>query len=228
MRTVLSSDAAALAQAIRRGGIGGGHATAVAVVLSFIVACGPGTPPPEAPELRPLPTSELIVPSDNLVMATDGVPGEPIPTPSAADCAIRLQRPPRSGCNAIFSLAASATGGAGEAARAGDGSSCTVWNAQGFAPQSVTLDMGTPTRIDVIALVPEMSPDGSVSHEVAFSDDGRAFSTGHRVEAPMRNGEQVELVLPRPEKARFVRVTTTKSPSWVAWREVGLFRCGTE
>lgn len=159
-------------------------------------------------------------------MAT-AAPVAPLADP-AGDCAVRLERPPRSGCNEIFALGATASGASAEAGKAADGSRCTIWNAGGFAPQQMTLDVGTPTRVDVIALVPEMTPDGSVTHDVAFSDDGTTFQVGHRIEAPMRTGQQVELVLPRPEKARFVRITTTKSPSFVAWREVGLFRCGTE
>jgi hypothetical protein len=168
------------------------------------------------------------LPAGPLVMATSQPP-DPNPIASAEpDCTIRLARPPRAGCNEIFALTAQASSAQADASKAGDGSVCTIWNSGGGAPQQVTLDLGTPTRVDVIALVPEMTPDGTVSHEVSFSDDGRSFQVGHRIEAPMRSGAQVELVLPKPERARFVRVTTTKSPSSIAWREVGLFRCGTE
>lgn len=167
------------------------------------------------------------MPAGPLVMATSEP--EPMPiAPAEPDCTIRLARPPRSGCNEIFALTARASSAQAEASNAGDGSVCTIWSSGGAAPQQITLDLGTPTRIDVIALVPEMTPDGQVSHEIAFSDDGRSFQVGHRIEAPMRSGAQVELVLPKPERARFVRVTTTRSPSSIAWREVGLFRCGPE
>jgi hypothetical protein len=161
-------------------------------------------------------------------MATSQPPDPTPVAPAGPDCTIRLARPPRAGCNEIFALTVRASAAQTEASSAGDGSVCTIWNSGGGAPQEVTLDLGTPTRIDVIALLPEMTPDGQVSHEIAFSDDGRSFQVGHRVEAPMRSGAQVELVLPKPERARFVRVTTKRSPSSIAWREVGLFRCGTE
>jgi hypothetical protein len=200
--------------------------SALCLLLSLSACASP--PPPIAPDppRDPIEQPPTLLPAGPLVMAT-AAPPEPVADP-AADCTIRLERPPRSGCNEIFALGATASGASAEAGKAADGSRCTVWNAGAFAPQQLTFDMGTPTRIDVIALVPEMTPDGSVLHEVAFSDDGKTFQVGHRIEAPMRSGQQVELVLPRPEKARFVRVTTTRSPSFVAWREVGLFRCGTE
>jgi hypothetical protein len=205
-------------------------AAALTFSFSFFLLSCASPPPPLAPDppRDPLAPEPTILPASPLVMATSDPPPPSAAASPEVDCTIRLERPPRAGCNEIFALGAAASGGTADAGKSADGSRCTVWNAQGFAPQAVTLDMGTPMRIDVIALVPEMTPDGTVSHEVAFSDDGKTFQVGHRIEAPMRSGQQVELVLPKPERARFVRVTTARSPSWVAWREVGLFRCGTE
>jgi hypothetical protein len=202
-----------------------------AFALSALGSCGSPppvvSPPPPALEEPP---PDVIKQRTPLVMATSE-PEDPEPAvaaPSPEDpCAVRLDRG-RSSCHVLIPLSASATLSSGDAMRAGDGSTCTEWNAGGFAPASVTLDLGTPTRIDAIVLVPEMSPGGRVRHEIAFSDDGRSFQVGHRVEAPMQTRVPVELPLPRPERARFVRVTTTSSPSFVAWREVALFRCGSE
>jgi hypothetical protein len=200
----------------------------LAVFAAQLLACASDVPPPEIAPPPPPDPGPLILPANPLVMATAPPPDQAPLVDPGADCAIRLARPPRAGCNAIFALSSQASSAQPDAAKAADGSTCTVWNAGAGAPQTITFDLGTPTRIDVVALVPEMTPDGQVAHEVAFSDDGRSFQVGHRVEAPMRSGAQVELVLPRPERARFVRVTSSRSPSFVAWREIGLFRCGTE
>jgi hypothetical protein len=200
----------------------------LAVFAAQLLACASDVPPPEIAPPPPPDPEPLILPANPLVMATTPPPEQQQLVDPGADCAIRLARPPRAGCNAIFALSAQASAAQPDAGKAADGSTCTVWNAGAGAPQTITFDLGTPTRIDVIALVPEMTPDGQVAHEVALSDDGRSFQVGHRVEAPMRSGAQVELVLPRPERARFVRVTSSRSPSFVAWREIGLFRCGTE
>ncbi len=192
----------------------------------FALACAPGPPPETPPPPRhPGEVEPLLLPAGPLVMATAE---RAAPPQTGAECALRLGRAPRAGCGLLFPLATSASGASATAGLASDGSTCTIWNAGGHAPHSVTLDLGAPTRVDVIALVPEMTPNGQVSHEIAFSDDGRTFQVGHRLQAPMQSGVAVELVLPSPERARFVRVSTSASPSWVAWREIGLFRCGGE
>lgn len=173
---------------------------------------------------------ELVTPSMPLVIATDPTPGDVAPPqpPATESCEVRLVRAPRSDCRALIPLRVTSGSNPEGAARASDGSACTLWNAGGFAPRDITFDLGIATRIDALVLVPEMTPDGGVRHVISFSSDGRTFDAGHRIEAPMRTGTPVELLLPRPEKTRFVRVETTASPSWVAWREVALFRCGGE
>jgi len=40
-------------------------------------------------------------------------------------------------------------------------------------------------------------------------------------------GVAVELVLPKPERSRFIRISSEKSPSSIAWREIGLIQCST-
>jgi hypothetical protein len=205
---------------------------ALAIVL-FAAGCG-SSPPPEAPPLGPF-ADPNATRSDPLVIATDTEPALPprpdrpvveVPQGDPGRCALSLARAPRPDCRAILPLSIGVTGGVDSANKGSDGDTCTVWNAGASAPQSITLDLGTETRVDAIVLVPEMTPGGSVRHAVSFSNDGKTFQVGQRIEAPMQSGVAADLVLPKPERARFVRVTTEASPSWVAWREVGLFRCG--
>jgi hypothetical protein len=144
------------------------------------------------------------------------------------ECRLALARPPRDDCRLLFPTSMAASASTATGAHAADGNTCTVWNAGAFAPQVITLDLGTVTRVDVISLVPEMTPSGAVEHEVAVSGDGRIFQTAHVLRAPMQSGVAAELVLPKPERARFLRITTKASPSHVAWRDIGLFRCGGE
>ncbi len=194
------------------------------------LGCGSFSPPPAPPPLSDASTLR----TDPLVIATDTAQDDPprpdprveIPSSNPERCRLALTRAPRPDCRAIFPLSIGVTGGSDSASKGSDGDTCTIWNSGGFAPQSITFDLGTETRIDAIVLVPEMSPNGSVKHAVAFSNDGKSFQVGQRVEAPMQSGVAQDLLLPAPERARFVRVTTDQSPSWIAWREVGLFRCG--
>jgi len=126
----------------------------------------------------------------------------------------------------VFPLGITASANTDDASRASDGDTCSSWSSGGAAPQSVTIDLGVETRIDAIVLVPEMSPSGTTAQAIAFSKDGRTFEVGDRIEAPLSNGVPVDLLLPKSETTRFVRVTTERSPSAIAWREIGLFRCG--
>lgn len=205
------------------------HRSTAALSVLLLVACAaplppPDPPPPPPPDSEPRPLAIPVTPPGPLVIATE-VPPPPPPAP-VSGCALRLTQVGRSGCTQLPVLVARADRNSAEAASASDGNTCTVWRSGAGAPGSVTFDLGAETRIDVIALVPEMTGGGSVAHEIAFSNDGQRFEVGQRVEAPMQNGVPAELPLPKPEKARFVRITTTKSPSAPAWREVGLFRCG--
>jgi hypothetical protein len=65
-----------------------------------------------------------------------------------------------------------------------------------------------------------------VRQRIELSDDGVTFASAHRIEAPMASGAPVELVMPKRERARFMRVVSDVSPSWIAWREIGIVRCG--
>jgi hypothetical protein len=113
--------------------------------------------------------------------------------------------------------------GATQAAFDGDG--CTIWNAGGFPPQTAAMDLGAPAEIAAFLLLPEMTPNGQASHAIETSIDGRAFQRMGQVQAPMQTGVLYEMVLPEPVLARFVRVVTTQSPSWVAWRDIVAVRC---
>jgi hypothetical protein len=178
--------------------------------------------PPPGPE-HPGDERPTAARSDPLVVATSEPPPSVVAPPA---CALDLSRLAPS-CQVVFPLEISASGGENAASAAFDGSTCTTWNAGGFAPQSITVDLGAPTDVDELVMIPEMTPNGSVVHRIEISDDGRSFAPSQRIEAPMQSGVAVDLRLPRREHARFLRFSTDQSPSWVAWREIAIIRCGT-
>ena len=191
------------------------------------LACAPvPTPVEPAP---PDPSSGLVIeplaPANPLVIATGAATAD---APPDAVCELAVPARMPSACRFVPALTVNATASLGETPpkAAFDGSTCTVWNAGNFAPQSITVDLGTPTNIDAIVLVPEMSPNGQVRQRIELSDDGVTFASAHRIEAPMASGAPVELVMPKRERARFMRVVSDVSPSWIAWREIGIVRCG--
>jgi len=213
-----------------RGGLLRPHTRLVLAVFTLLTlsGCRPAEPPidPGAPS----PPSDVVIeplePRQPLVIAT-ATSLEPLPT-AETSCELRLPARLPSDCRVIPAVGVSATGteARSSAGNAFDGSTCTTWNAGNFAPQSITVDLGTPTDVDAIVLVPEMTPNGQVRQRIEFSDDGRTFVSAHRIEAPMASGAPVELVMPKRERTRFVRVVSDASPSWVAWREIALVRCG--
>ncbi|MFO0551447.1 MAG: discoidin domain-containing protein [Polyangiaceae bacterium] len=146
------------------------------------------------------------------------------PRPPCADAKVTAAT--FSGCTILKPTRVTATGGVGTVALATDGDACTLWNANDFAPQSLTIDLGAVSSVDGVALVPAMTPDGNVEHTIEFSDDGTRFEVGHRIQAPMGDLQLVELRFPKRERARFIRFGSSKSPSWIAWREISLLRCG--
>jgi hypothetical protein len=198
----------------------------IAVLTLAGAACAP-VPIPSDPV--PEPTSGIViepVAAGTLVVATGSPPADR--APAAALCELPVPARMPSSCRFVPALTVTATASLGETPpkAAFDGSTCTVWNAGSSAPQSITVDLGAPTNIDAIVLVPEMTPNGQVRQRIELSDDGRTFQSAHRIEAPMASGTPVELVMPKRERARFMRVVSDASPSWVAWREIGVVRCG--
>jgi F5/8 type C domain len=202
------------------------NAAVAAFAVHSLVACRPSEPPVEPDP--PYPPADVAIeplePRQPLVIAA----ASPEPIPSAdTSCELQLTRLP-SDCRVIpvVGVSATATEPRSSAGNAFDGSTCTTWNAGNFAPQSITVDLGTPTDVDAIVLVPEMTPNGQVRQRIEFSDDGKTFVSAHRIEAPMASAVPVELIMPKRERTRFVRVVSDASPSWVAWREIALVRCG--
>jgi len=93
------------------------------------------------------------------------------------------------------------------------------WNAGGFAPQYVEIDLQGEYNIGSIRLHIEQLPDGETEHHVTAGIDGNptwviAHFYGHTSHG------QVLFASFYPVKARYIRVTTRKSPSWVCWQSI--------
>lgn len=105
-----------------------------------------------------------------------------------------------------------------------DGNGSTLWNAGAFAPQWIEVDLGRPRSIEGISLLTAQSPRGRTVHRILgklrSSDRYRVL---HTFTGVTRDLEWLDYTPPRPwDAVRFLRVETTQSPSWVAWREIRL------
>jgi hypothetical protein len=201
----------------------------VALVV-LTVACASQAPPPSplpAPDVRAAP-SATPTPDAPVAAASASPPARFPPAPPCDASSWKTALLP--GCEPLTASVrrVTASGNPADAARATDTDSCTTWNSNDYAPQSITLDLGEPRPVGHVIVVPNMTPDGPVSQVVEVSDDGVTFEQRARYDDRMFSGGVFGLTLQPAARARFVRVRTLVSPSWVAWFEVVPVACANE
>lgn len=197
-------------------------------VLAAAAGCGgpeivviEAPPEPAVPDGREGRGAREVGGSDPPLMIAGDEP-DPAVVARPDDCRVPIPEPR---CRRIPVARAVASANQADALQALDGSACTIWNAGGFAPQSVELDLGEPAFVDGFELVPEMTPNGAVTHVIEVSLDGQRWEPAHRVEGAMQSGVAFEMLLPKTMRARFLKVSTLASPSWVAWRDIVVLHC---
>jgi len=116
--------------------------------------------------------------------------------------------------------------GNGDPVLGADGDSCTVWSSGGFAPAAFDLDFGRTAIVHGVVLVPEMTPEeGETVNVVEASDDGERYAPVLLFRRVMQTKRPVAVLFTETVSARFLRVRTVQTESWVAWREVVPFAC---
>lgn len=123
---------------------------------------------------------------------------------------------------------ASATNPGDAPANAIDGDTGTLWSAGASPPQWIEIDLGEVFDVAEIRLVPSQYPAGHTVHRIVGSGPG----TGGPVELGVIDGDTRDgdsLVLAAESSwlgLDTIRVQTTSSPSWVAWREIEVITAG--
>ncbi|HKZ54828.1 MAG TPA: RHS repeat-associated core domain-containing protein, partial [Anaerolineales bacterium] len=146
---------------------------------------------------------------------------------AARPMAVPVQQP----CGAIGTLisqsrpaTASATWAGWPTERAVDGNLSSAWNAGGSPLQWIEVDLGQERSVGEVRLHVEQVPSGRTVHEVQVAGEGRAFSVAYTFDGLTHHGDVLERVFcPALSDVRYVRLVTTVSPSWVAWREVQVY-----
>ena len=116
------------------------------------------------------------------------------------------------------SVWASGTYGPHTAGRAVDGDQGTSWISGGYATQWIIADLGTVKSIARIRLLVSQSPGGQTQHEIAV--DGALVET---IARHTDAGQWIDVSL-SPVAGRYIQITTSSSPSWVAWTEIEIYR----
>jgi hypothetical protein len=104
-----------------------------------------------------------------------------------------------------------------------DGDLGTLWNSGGGPPQWIEIDLGAAFNIQEIRLVPSQYPAGPTTHQVLGKgpDAGDQFTLIFIFDGSTEDGQALVFTPPQPVQGiQYIRVETSTSPSWVAWREI--------
>ncbi len=97
------------------------------------------------------------------------------------------------------------------------------WGSGADAPQWIEIDLGSEVSVESVHLTVAQFPAGRTVHVLQSAGDDRAFTGEFTFDGSTSEGDVLVFEPSAPISARFIRVTTTTSPSWVAWREVAVF-----
>jgi hypothetical protein len=130
-------------------------------------------------------------------------------------------------CKRIDASSASATGIVGQThAKASDNDACTVWSSGGMPPQSITIDLGAPTAVSGMMVIPDATPPlMEATHRIEMSLDGGSWHPVVDVKGSMVSGHGYAVPFASKVTARLLRVTTVGAPAFVAWREITAVSC---
>jgi len=192
----------------RRATVAGTVLVGAASVGSLYLAAVPGTPRPEHRSDAAVPAGEqptLLPACDAGTTQVGGGPAGPVALPQGSV------------------ITASGTWHSGTTPDvAFDGDTTTLWNAGAFPGlwgQWIQVDFGAPrSLVGIEATVSQFTRAGltfATSHEVTL-DGAAAFSWSDETS----DGQVLSFGFATPRQVQVVRITTTVTPSWVAWKEI--------
>ncbi|MFP3853877.1 MAG: cellulase family glycosylhydrolase [Anaerolineales bacterium] len=102
-----------------------------------------------------------------------------------------------------------------------DGSAAAQWGAGAGPPQWIQLDLGETHTIEEIRLRVAQTPAGQTTHQLHVAGQEGSLQQVHTFQGET---EDNQVLIFRPdsplEEIQIIRVVTTQSPSWVAWKEI--------
>jgi hypothetical protein len=104
-----------------------------------------------------------------------------------------------------------------------DGDIKTPWSAAGPAPQWIQLDFGEESSVSKVRLNVSQTPPGLTTHEVYGGPTPDQLKLLGTLEGTTQDSQWIELSV-SATNVRYLKIATVKSPSWIAWREIEVFK----
>jgi hypothetical protein len=97
----------------------------------------------------------------------------------------------------------------------------TIWSSGAGSVQWIEIDLGKPSTITAIRLTVSQYPAGGTTHQVWVRGPTGSLEMVHSFKGNTTDGQILEFTPGSPlEGIQVIRIVTTSSPSWVAWREI--------
>ncbi|MHA6863788.1 discoidin domain-containing protein, partial [Ralstonia pseudosolanacearum] len=104
-----------------------------------------------------------------------------------------------------------------------DGVTTSPWI--GYAPQQwIEIDLGSVVPLRKMRLLTSQNPGGYTTHVVSGDVNPAPSNTLQTFSGNTTDYQWLETSWDIPVNVRYVRVTTTSSPSWVSWHELEFYR----
>jgi len=166
--------------------------------------------------------SVVIASSLVLVGACTGGGGDAKPPAQDAKTALPASGEGASPPGRLAIAAATASSGLDSAAWAIDHELQNIWSSGMYAPGWIQLDLGQPTAITRVRLFTAQNPPGPTTHQIVGGLTPGSLAPLGTLEGETADSQWLELQT--NVSVRYLRVVTTKSPSWVGWREIEIYQ----
>ena len=121
-------------------------------------------------------------------------------------------------------VTASKSESVGPPSRVVDGNLESVWNSGDYAPQWIEIDLESEIPLTCASLLVDQKPSsGNTRHVITGRNCAAEEFTLAIIEEYTSHLELLHVEFQDPVAVRWVRITTTQSPSWVAWYEIELY-----
>lgn len=102
-----------------------------------------------------------------------------------------------------------------------DGNFESAWNSGTDPDQWIQIELGSPHTFRAIRLHIAQFPEGETIHQVWLGSDPNSLTLAYEFKGFTKDSDILEFIPSAPmTNIRFIKIVTTQSPSWVAWREI--------